>query len=74
MAQNHFRGSCWFCHKQWEKCTCKWDEKDGFTYHDFFIYMPNVTECGRFFVDPVTYYGDAFIEWWKQKMINWKPT
>jgi len=39
---------------------------DGFDdeTHEFFITAPNVSECGRFFVDPVAYYGAPFEAWW----------
>ena len=29
----------------------------GFDYKDFFITEPFTSECGRFEVDPLTYYG-----------------
>lgn len=31
--------------------------KWGFTHDDMFITDPTLSECGRFDVDPVTYYG-----------------
>jgi len=33
------------------------ERKWGFTHDDMFITDPTLSECGRFDVDPVTYYG-----------------
>jgi len=66
--------SCFFCHGVWGKCTCKFpsvtnndgtmvddvDAVPGFDWKDFYVTEPNVSVCGRFFVDPFVYYGDAY--------------
>lgn len=73
--------ACFFCGNEWGKCLCRWDNPDecgrmpenakGFDTGDFFITQPNVSECTRYFVDPVRYYGAAYVEaaarfGWKQ--------
>lgn len=67
------RPTCVVCCGEWGKCTCKIDHPDdpdshfedheGFTFEGFFITDPRVTECGRFYVDPDVYYGEAYITW-----------
>ena len=37
--------------------------KSGFLFTGFWITDPTVSECGRFQVDPVTYYGKAYLDW-----------
>ncbi len=39
----------------------------GFLADGYFITSPNVTECGRFFVDPIVYYGQPYIDWAKER-------
>lgn len=61
------RETCYFCDNRWGKCTCAFPDcavydpnAPGFEWGCFFITAPNVSECTRFFVDPVVYYGEAF--------------
>lgn len=70
------RSACWFCGGTWGKCACSWPDSvdtDGFDFEGFFISQPNITECNRFFVDPVLYYGDAFVRWWARHPKNPSP-
>ena len=53
---------CYFCGNKWGKCICEWDKESGFEWEGFFITEPNVSECGRTFVDPVKYYGQAYLD------------
>lgn len=59
---------CYFCRQPWGHCRCAWDESDGFETEteDFYITEPNVSECGRFFVDPYAHYGAAFASWFTE--------
>jgi hypothetical protein len=57
---------CYFCHREHGHCQCVWSDVDGFDFEDFTITAPNVSECGRFFVDPVVYYGEAFTRWYSE--------
>jgi hypothetical protein len=60
----YIRETCYFCTQDWDHCTCKWPgDSIGFNTEDFFITDPNVSECGRFFVDPVKYYGTPYVSW-----------
>lgn len=59
---------CYFCAGTWGRCTCEFpdfdDERRPVLYwKEYAIAAPNVSECTRFFVDPVTYYGDAFFQY-----------
>jgi hypothetical protein len=65
---------CWFCDGRWGTCVCGWPEADthpndvpetlpGFDTGEMYITHPNVSECGRFFVNPIECYGAAFVEW-----------
>jgi hypothetical protein len=66
------RSTCSFCGGQWGVCTCAFDAPDeegclpegarGFDSRDFFVTEPNISVCGRFYVDPVAYYGEAYVE------------
>lgn len=58
-----FRDTCFFCEACYGSCRCSFDETDGFEHDGMWITMPNVSECGRFFVDPYVCYGDAFRRW-----------
>lgn len=53
---------CFFCHNKWGKCTCL-PLSEGFTHNGTTITEPNVTECGRFYIDPFEYYGDSYKNW-----------
>jgi hypothetical protein len=58
------RETCFFCDAQWGKCHCPDLPDDaGFEHEDFIVNQPNVDESGRFFVDPVAHYGEAFTKW-----------
>lgn len=55
---------CYFCHNTWGHCSCSPLEKGhGFTCDGIEILEPMVDETGRFFVDPVKYYGDPYVKW-----------
>lgn len=66
--------TCWFCDNEWGQCTCAFPKDDGsgeelpgFDANGRWISSPNVSECSRFFVDPIETYGTAFVEWVKQE-------
>lgn len=57
------RETCYFCSATWGSCSCSFPEgadAPGFDFEGTWITAPNVSECGRFFVDPVAYYGAAY--------------
>lgn len=56
------RTQCHFCRQLWGKCTCKWNGS-SFEHGGDIITEPNLSECGRFFVNPEVYYGDAYKRW-----------
>jgi hypothetical protein len=70
-----FRETCFFCNNLYGACICTFDDADdpnsvdeiGFLADGYFITSPNVTECGRFFVDPIVYYGQPYIDWAKER-------
>ena len=65
------RDTCAWCEAAWGSCTCQFpDPKEcdvrevpGFDYQGMWIVQPNVSVCGRFYVDPVRYYGKAYTDW-----------
>lgn len=72
--------ACWFCGNRWGSCTCAFpkdvddrgepvdtSELPGFGVDGMWITSPNVSECTRFFVDPIAAYGAAFVTWVKQQ-------
>jgi len=72
------RETCFFCNNLCGACICTFYDPadsssadvviaDGFFADGFFITAPNVTECGRFFVDPIVYYGQPYIDWAKER-------
>jgi len=59
---------CYFCSNVWGECSCSFcPNRDddptavGFEWEGFFITAPNVSECTRFFVNPIVCYGEAYI-------------
>lgn len=58
---------CYFCDGRWGKCTCPAlaGEESLFEAVGCAVAEPNVSVCGRDFVDPVAYYGEAYVEWAK---------
>ncbi len=73
MSDSDYRQTCYFCANEWGTCTCQFrdfdpdvdeslDGLEGFDWNDFYITSPNVSVCTRFYVDPVAYYGRAFLE------------
>jgi hypothetical protein len=63
---------CYFCRAAYGACSCDWpdpEERDGaeylFEHHGTIIAKPNVSVCGRFFVNPVLYYGAAYVTWFR---------
>lgn len=61
---NYVRTTCYKCEASWGSCHCP-DvvEELGFEWNGMLIVNPVVSECGRFFVEPELYYGEAYIEW-----------
>jgi hypothetical protein len=57
------RETCYFCNRRWGECSCKWHKGGGFMWQGTLIDEPNVSECGRFYVDPEAYYGKAYLDW-----------
>ncbi len=72
------RDTCFFCKAVWGKCTCTFpsvmnedgslveegaSKVPGFDWSSFYVTEPNVSVCGRFFVDPFVYYGEAYRAW-----------
>lgn len=64
------REACFFCAQRWGNCTCNFPDSDnvnaaGFEFEEFWITAPNVSVCSRFFIDPVVYFGEAYLMPWK---------
>lgn len=57
------RNTCYSCDNVWGQCTCEIDGEECFEFNGTVITDPTVSECGRFFVDPVVYYGLPFLQW-----------
>ena len=38
-------------------------QKPGFLYQGIWITNPTLSECCRFTVDPVKYYGQVYLDW-----------
>ena len=58
MDNGGLRGTCFFCDQSWGKCSCiALAEDQAFDWEAFRITEPGVSTCGRFFVDPMKYYG-----------------
>jgi len=58
--------TCCFCHNAWGYCQCSPTITfgiEGFEHCGITITEPNVSECGRFLVDPTIYYGNDYINW-----------
>jgi len=80
-TSNGIRDTCFHCKAAWGKCTCRFptvvnddgttvedaSAVPGFDWKDFYITEPNVSVCGRFFVDPFVYYGDAYLAFVKDQ-------
>ena len=49
---------CFFCSAEWGRCRCRFGI--SFKHEGVDITEPNVSPCGRFFVDPQEFYGEAF--------------
>jgi hypothetical protein len=58
--------ACWFCGHVWGECSCRF-VGPGFDIGDMIITEPHVSECGRFFVNPIAAYGEPFIKWIKNQ-------
>ena len=65
--------ACWFCEGA---CKCDFpsgtDPIDtsgfpGFETNDMWITCPNMSECMRFYVDPIKAYGTPFVQWAQQQ-------
>ena len=60
---------CYFCGNRWGWCACPPlpDDEDpivpGFSWEGFWVTDPTCSPCGRFFVDPTVYYGEAYTQW-----------
>jgi hypothetical protein len=57
--------TCYFCDNKWGACTCRFDEHPdaGFLWRGTAIKDPCTDDSGRWFVDPVAYYGEPYIKW-----------
>ena len=55
-----------FCEDNYYKCFTDGNIDSGrimgFEYQGMHIINPFITECGRFNVNPVDYYGEAFLQ------------
>lgn len=72
MTSDMFLESCYFCGHRWGECTCQFTQDEvKFESDDTDIVEPNIDESGRFFVDPVRYYGQDFLDWQKENP-QWK--
>jgi hypothetical protein len=61
-----YRETCYKCQNHWGKCSCpEAGEEALFEHGGVAIVDPSVSHCGRFFVDPEVYYGEAYKEWKK---------
>ena len=67
---------CWFCDQRWGACTCTFPDGEaaaydestpGFDTGDMWITAPNVSECTRWFVNPIEVYGEPFVTWAKEQ-------
>lgn len=53
-----FLKTCFFCDEDWGDCSCRF--VGSFDFDGCEIIEPNVDETGRFFVNPITYYGAVY--------------
>lgn len=60
--QENIRETCYFCDAAWDECQCDGPVAAAFGFDSFLVTRPAVSVCGRFYVDPVAYYGDAFVQ------------
>lgn len=62
-----FRDTCYACNNEWGKCVCQTSEDDPekFEFNGVSIVDERVSDCGRFFVEPTLYYGEAFLTYQK---------
>lgn len=66
-TETTIRETCFFCNLPWGKCVCPaLAEGEGFDFKGFIIDDPSTDESGRFYVDPVAHYGEAFTAWRKK--------
>ena len=63
--KDELRQTCFTACHEWGKCTCKVEvtPDKGFIFKGVLIVDPSISECGRFFVEPSVYYGDAYLAW-----------
>ena len=54
------RRACFQCGNRWGECTCTIRPRYGFEFEGYTITDPTVSVCGRYYVDPRTYYGAAY--------------
>jgi hypothetical protein len=65
MNREAIRATCYFCENAWGACTCTFPNgaearaRAGFDFGDVWVTDPSVSVCGRFYVDPLVYYGEA---------------
>lgn len=57
------RDTCAFCRRAWGECACFQDGANiAFEHNGDLIERPNVSSCGRFFVEPVIVYDQAWLD------------
>ncbi len=70
VKDNGVRASCYARHHEWGECDCKseFPEGEGFEFEGMWITDATVSECGRFFVDPYVYYGEAYMNFLEKRL------
>lgn len=64
MGSSSIMNTCFYCKAQWGKCKCtEGDEVLFVSWSGTNITNPGVSECGRFYVNPLHHYGTKFTEW-----------
>ncbi len=71
VIMSKIRSTCFIANHEWGKCTCKTEVSvwDGFEFEGTTIVDPAINVDGTCFVEPTEYYGEAFINWRKNRKI-----
>lgn len=56
------RKTCYFCGAVWGQCRCTGPVAAAFAFECYWVTDPSISVCGRFFVDPIACYGNAFVQ------------